>query len=132
MHKISAPIQKASGLGSKGLGGASGGLISKQIDFLEFQIRFSPDVIYLNVIIWQGLYLSIYLQKSKMGRYFPSEEKEGGKTGHKEEIIRITDDAIKKAKAKAFHKPAKEHGNKSYRKKKKKGAGILWTLFGTI
>ena len=57
-----------------------------------------------------------------MGRYFPSEEKEGGKTEHKEEIIRITDDAIKKAKAKAFHKPAKEHGNKSYRKKKKKGA----------
>ena len=57
-----------------------------------------------------------------MGRYFPSEEKEGGNTGHKEEIIRITDDAIKKAKAKAFHKPAKEHGNKSYRKKKKKGA----------
>ena len=28
---------------------------------------------------------------------------------------------IKKAKAKAFHKPTKEHGNKSYRKKKKKG-----------
>ena len=74
------------------------------------------------MIIWQSLYLSIYLQKSKMGRYFPSEEKEGGKTGHKEEIIRITDDAIKKAKAKPFHKPAKEHGNKSYRKKKKKGA----------
>ena len=57
-----------------------------------------------------------------MGRYFPAEDKEGGKTGHKEEIIRITDDAIKKAKARAFHKPAKEHGNKSYRKKKKKGA----------
>ena len=54
-----------------------------------------------------------------MGRYFPSEEKEGGKTGHKEEIIRITDDAIKKAKNKSLNKPAREHGNKSYRKKKK-------------
>ena len=29
MHMISAPIQKASGLGSKGLGGASGGAPDK-------------------------------------------------------------------------------------------------------
>jgi len=56
-----------------------------------------------------------------MGRYFPSEDTEGGKPGHKEEIIRITDDAIKKAKNKSLNKPAREHGNKSYRKKKKKG-----------
>ena len=102
------------------MGGASGGFVSKQIDLLEFQIRFPLDVIYLNVILWQGCCISIYFQ-IKMGRYFPSEEKEGDKTGHKDEIIKITDDAIKKAKAKAFHKPTKEHGNKSYRKKKKKG-----------
>jgi len=52
-----------------------------------------------------------------MGRYFPEEEGKGGK----EQVFTITDTAIKKAKAKAWNKPKKEHGNKSY-KKKKKGA----------
>ena len=65
------------------------------------------------------IYIESYFQ-STMGRYFPSEDT-GGKPGHKEEIIRITDDAIKKAKNKSLNKPAREHGNKSYRKKMKKG-----------
>ena len=90
-------------------------LISKQIDVLEFQIRFplDCDIFKCDHMARFVTYLSIYLQKNKMGRYFPSEDKEGGKAEHKEEIIRITDDAIKKAKAKAFHKPAKEHGQRS-------------------
>ena len=75
---------------------------------------------------WNGMldyviHIESYFQSITMGRYFPSEDTEGGKPGHKEEIIRITDDAIKKAKNKSLNKPAREHGNKSYRKKKKKG-----------
>ena len=75
---------------------------------------------------WNGMldyviHIESYFQSIAMGRYFPSEDTEGGKPGHKEEIIRITDDAIKKAKNKSLNKPAREHGNKSYRKKKKKG-----------
>ena len=66
------------------------------------------------------IHIESYFQSIAMGRYFPSEDT-GGKPGHKEEIIRITDDAIKKAKNKSLNKPAREHGNKSYRKKKKKG-----------
>ena len=67
------------------------------------------------------IHIESYFQSITMGRYFPSEDTEGGKPGHKEEIIRITDDAIKKAKNKSLNKPAREHGNKSYRKKQKKG-----------
>ena len=49
-----------------------------------------------------------------MGRYFPEQETAGGK----EEVFTITDQTIQKAKARVFHKPKREHGNKAYRKKK--------------
>lgn len=52
-----------------------------------------------------------------MGRYFPEDGKQ--EAGGKEEVFTINDTAIEKAKARVFHKPKREHGNKSYRKKKK-------------